>query len=138
MLPICAWILRCPVCSSALPLPHSRQVLVELAPSYFQYIDSTAGKPTALAKLLGFYTVEIRNLETGTVQSKADLLVMENLFYEQTIAKTFDLKGIASRKAKANSDARENGAQKPKTLFDGDWIEGAPAVMSSNSSKVIY
>jgi len=88
-------------------------------------VDSTAGKPTVLAKLLGFYTVEVRNLENGMVQSKADLLVMENLFYDQTVAKTFDLKGIQGRKVKAKSNV--SGTQASKTLFDGEWIEGWPA-----------
>lgn len=93
------------------------QVLLELAPSYFRYLDSTSGKSTVLAKLLGFYTIEIRNLETGAVQSKADLLVMENLFYEQDIVKTFDLKGIPGRKVKS-------GPESSSTLFDGEWMEG--------------
>ncbi|CAK5273015.1 unnamed protein product [Mycena citricolor] len=91
------------------------QVLIELAPSYFKYMDATASKATVLAKLIGFYTIEIRNLETGNVQSKADLLVMENLFYQQTVDKTFDLKGIQGRKVKSTGS---------KTLFDGEWIEG--------------
>lgn len=47
-----------------------------------------------MAKLLGFFTVELKNLETGAVQSKADLLIMENLFYRRKISQTFDLKGI--------------------------------------------
>lgn len=81
-------------------------------------MEATASKPTVLAKLLGFYTVEIKNLESGTTQAKADLLVMENLFYTQKIAKTFDLKGIQGRKVKASSGAGS------KTLFDGEWIEG--------------
>lgn len=86
-------------------------------------MDDTASKPTVLAKLLGFYTVEIRNLESGTVQAKADLLVMENLFYQQKVVRTFDLKGIAGRKVKANANPRVE--QKTfKTLFDGEWIEG--------------
>jgi hypothetical protein len=95
--------------------------LIELAPSYFRYMDATASKATVLAKLIGFYTIEIRNLETGAVQSKADLLVMENLFYDQKIVKTFDLKGIQGRKVKSNSAGT---AQNIKTLFDGEWIEG--------------
>ena len=94
-------------------------MLLELAPSYFRYLDATASKPTVLAKMMGFYTVEIRNLETGNVQSKADLLVMENLFYHQKIAKTFDLKGIQGRKVKT-----AKLPQPSKTLFDGEWIEG--------------
>lgn len=82
-------------------------------------MDATASKPTVLAKLLGFYTVEIKNMETGTTQAKADLLVMENLFYKQETVKTFDLKGIQGRKVKAASSSSGS-----KTLFDGDWIEG--------------
>ncbi|KAH7868609.1 uncharacterized protein C8R40DRAFT_814762 [Lentinula edodes] len=97
------------------------QVLIELSPSYFRYMDSTASKATVLAKLIGFYTIEIRNLETGTVQSKADLLVMENLFYDQKIDKTFDLKGIQGRKVKSGNNVT---VQTSKTLFDGEWIEG--------------
>ena len=80
-------------------------------------MEATASKPTVLAKLLGFYTVEVRNLENGNTQAKADLLVMENLFYKQKIAKTFDLKGIQGRKVKTD-------ASTSKTLFDGEWIEG--------------
>ncbi|KAI0065116.1 hypothetical protein BV25DRAFT_1799271 [Artomyces pyxidatus] len=95
------------------------QVLIDLAPSYFTHMESTASKASLLTKLLGFYTVEIRNLETGTVQAKADLLVMENLFYDQKPTKTFDLKGIQGRKVKASSNSPAS-----KTLFDGEWIEG--------------
>ena len=82
-------------------------------------MESTASRASILAKLLGFYTVEIRNLETGTVQAKADLLVMENLFYGQNPSRTFDLKGIQGRKVKANSNSSTS-----KTLFDSEWIEG--------------
>ena len=65
---------------------HS-QVLLDIAPSYFKYMESTSSKPSAIAKLLGFYTVEIKNLETGVMQAKTDLLVMENLFYDRRFAK---------------------------------------------------
>ena len=82
-------------------------------------MDSTANRASILAKLLGFYTIEVRNLDTGTVQAKADLLVMENLFYNQKPTKTFDLKGIQGRKVKASSNSSGS-----KTLFDSEWIEG--------------
>ncbi|PVF97022.1 hypothetical protein CPB86DRAFT_874463 [Serendipita vermifera] len=95
------------------------QVLIELGPSYFHYMDKTAKKPSVMAKLLGFYTVELKNLETGAVQSKADLLVMENLFYQRTISQTFDLKGIEGRKVKPTGKGPQS-----KTLFDGEWLEG--------------
>ncbi|KZV71492.1 hypothetical protein PENSPDRAFT_751730 [Peniophora sp. CONT] len=93
------------------------QVLIDLAPSYFKHMGQTATRASLLAKLLGFYTVEIRNLETGNVQARTDLLVMENLFFKQKIAKTFDLKGIQGRKVKTDVNTS-------KTLFDGEWIEG--------------
>ena len=95
------------------------QVLIDLAPSYFLHMDSTANRASILAKLLGFYTIEVRNLDTGAVQAKADLLVMENLFYSQRPTKTFDLKGIQGRKVKASSNSAAS-----KTLFDSEWIEG--------------
>ncbi|KAI0631410.1 hypothetical protein C8Q77DRAFT_1218908 [Trametes polyzona] len=109
------------------------QVLIELGPSYFKYMEATTSRPTVLAKLLGFYTVEIKNLESGTTQAKADLLVMENLFYDQKISKTFDLKGIQGRKVKASSGSGS------KTLFDGEWIEGQQRTLTlvRPHSKVI-
>jgi 1-phosphatidylinositol-3-phosphate 5-kinase len=75
-----------------------------------------------LAKLMGFYTVEVKNLETGVVQAKHDLLVMENLFYRHKITKKYDLKGIQSRKVKLNQDSPE------RTLFDGEWLEGVSSI----------
>jgi 1-phosphatidylinositol-3-phosphate 5-kinase len=68
--------------------------LIELGPSYFRYMDKTTKKPSVMAKLLGFYTVKVKNMETGAIQSKADLLIMENLFHGRKISQTFDLKGI--------------------------------------------
>lgn len=98
-------------------------------------MDSTASKATVLAKLIGFYTIEIRNLETGTVQSKADLLVMENLFYDQKIDKTFDLKGIQGRKVKSGNNVT---VQTSKTLFDGEWIEGTLCLILTESRPTFW
>jgi 1-phosphatidylinositol-3-phosphate 5-kinase len=103
---------------------RNRQVLIELAPSYFLHMESTASRASILAKLLGFYTVEVRNLENGTVLAKADLLVMENLFNGQKPTKTFDLKGIQGRKVKAKSNSSAS-----KTLFDSEWIEGESLIL---------
>lgn len=83
-------------------------------------METTSGEPTVLAKLLGFYTVEIKNIESGHTQAKADLLLMENLFFGQKIGKTFDLKGIQGRRVKPGS----NNDSGNRTLFDGEWIEG--------------
>ncbi|KAG8928068.1 hypothetical protein FRC02_007401 [Tulasnella sp. 418] len=127
------------------------QVLLELSASYFRYMDQTSSHASVLAKLMGFYTIEIKNLETGQTNGRADLLVMENLFYGFKIepGRTFDLKGIAGRKvkpvpppgvkekeAKAEGSGAEDGKRRKKNrarpaatavqrpLFDGEWIEG--------------
>ena len=109
------------------------EVLNDNAPSYFRYMEYTAGKPTILAKLLGFYTVEVKNLESGNTQSKADLLVMENLFYGHNIAKTFDLKGIQERRVKSNG-----AGQRRTTFFDGEWIEGLDFIHAVRITSLIY
>lgn len=36
---------------------------MELAPSYFRYMDMTACHASVLAKLMGFYTVEVQTLD---------------------------------------------------------------------------
>lgn len=100
-------------------------------------MEATTSKPTVLAKLLGFYTVEIKNLENGNIQAKADLLVMENLFYDQKIAKTFDLKGIQGRKVKAGTSGNSS-SKSSKTLFDGEWIEGMFEIVEYNDVPLKY
>jgi hypothetical protein len=93
-------------------------------------MESAAGKPTALAKLIGFYTIEIRNLETGVVQSKADVLVTENVFYDRNISKTFDLK-VHGCKVKLNMAQGHTF----KTLFEGMLAQPYPIadfVISAN------
>ena len=111
-----------------------RQVLIDLGPSYFKYMESTATRPTVLAKLLGFYTVEIRNLETGTTQAKADLLVMENLFYDRAPTRIFDLKG-SMRNRKIQSTGEQN-----EVLLDENMVEyiyESPLFAREHSKKLL-
>lgn len=70
---------------------------------------------------MGFYTVEVKNLVTGVIQAKHDVLVMENLFYGCEISRIYDLKGIISRKVKSKGDQTRQ-----RTLHDNEWIEGEP------------
>ncbi|KAH7102446.1 hypothetical protein BKA62DRAFT_742949 [Auriculariales sp. MPI-PUGE-AT-0066] len=114
------------------------QVLNETAPAYFKYLDDSANRASVIAKLLGYFTVEIKNVETNTTHAKADLLVMENLFFKQTITRTFDLKGIQGRRVKAK--AREENPGATKTLFDGEWIEDqqkALVLLQPHSKRVL-
>lgn len=111
------------VISAKAPNPCVRQVLLDLAPAYFKYIDSTAGEATVLAKLVGFYTIQIKNLENNSTHAKADVLVMENLFHNKNINKTYDFKGIQGRRLKINNTADSGSKGTSKTLFDGDWVD---------------
>jgi 1-phosphatidylinositol-3-phosphate 5-kinase len=67
---------------------------LKFAPAYFEYMSRAFfhGLSTILAKIFGFYRIGYRNTVTGR-QMSMDVLVMENLFYDQTITKMFDLKG---------------------------------------------
>lgn len=83
----------------------------------------TQDKPSTLAKLLGFYSIEVKNLETGNVESKADVLVMENLFWNHKPDAVYDLKGIRGRKAKSDSPQR--------TLMDVDFMESKSIILEN-------
>jgi len=79
--------------------------MLELAPEYFKFTQSTYNKATSLVKIVGFFSgrstmsgisnfvVFTHDRKSGT-KKNMDLLVMENLFHNHEITKTYDLKGI--------------------------------------------
>jgi 1-phosphatidylinositol-3-phosphate 5-kinase len=69
-----------------------------------------------MAKIFGFYTIKYKNIHTGKTM-KMDLLVMEHLFYKQTITQKFSLKGILGRPSDSRKDSDE-------ALCDDDWVKG--------------
>ncbi|KAF9933807.1 hypothetical protein FBU30_004405 [Linnemannia zychae] len=110
--------------------------LLKFAPKYFEYMEKTHEAPTVLAKIFGFYTLKIKNGQSGQVM-KIDVLVMEHLFYNQKITRTFDLKGIQDRHVGSKPNATGGGST---TLWDGDFIEGryrALLLIYSHSKKII-
>ncbi|KAG7441741.1 uncharacterized protein BT62DRAFT_1079896 [Guyanagaster necrorhizus] len=98
-------------------------VLLSLAPEYVAYINNTSGRESTMVKMLGVYSVE------GPGGDRADLVVMENLFYGYASGlKMFDLKGMKGRRSKpvttSEEDVERKGKEnKGKTLFDGEWID---------------
>jgi len=70
------------------------QCFLEFAPHYFRYVNKALDeqRPTLLAKMLGIYRIGYKNSHTSATM-RQDVLVMENLFYDRKIDKTFDLKG---------------------------------------------
>ncbi|KAE9597285.1 hypothetical protein Lal_00007802 [Lupinus albus] len=90
----------------------------EFAPQYFKYLmDSmNSGGPTCLAKILGIYQVIVKYPKGGK-ETKIDLMVMENLFYNRKISRVYDLKG--SERSRYNSDT----TGRDKVMLDMNLLE---------------
>lgn len=92
---------------------------VAIAPFYFKYISQSMFNTltTAIAKIFGFYQVEIKNQTNGKVLFKMDFLIMENLFYNHKTTRIFDLKGLM-RNRHVQQTGKEN-----EVLLDENMIE---------------
>nr|XP_043623242.1 putative 1-phosphatidylinositol-3-phosphate 5-kinase FAB1C [Erigeron canadensis] len=90
----------------------------EFATQYFKYLtDSlTSGSPTCLAKIVGIYQVTVKHLRGGK-EAKMHVMVMENLFFNKSISRVYDLKGSA--RSRYNSDMTGTD----KTLLDMNLLE---------------
>ncbi|KAJ6771887.1 1-PHOSPHATIDYLINOSITOL-3-PHOSPHATE 5-KINASE FAB1C-RELATED [Salix koriyanagi] len=90
----------------------------EFAPGYFKYLTDSlnSGSPTCLAKILGIYQVTIKYLRGGK-ETKMDLMVMENLFFNRNIERVYDLKG--SSRSRYNPDTSGSN----KVLLDTNLVE---------------
>ncbi|KAE9607293.1 putative 1-phosphatidylinositol-3-phosphate 5-kinase [Lupinus albus] len=90
----------------------------EFSPQYFKYLmDSmNSGGPTCLAKILGIYQVIVKYTKGGK-ETKIDLMVMENLFYNRKISRVYDLKG--SERSRYNSDTTGTN----KVMLDMNLLE---------------
>ncbi|KAJ1367987.1 hypothetical protein KIN20_029031 [Parelaphostrongylus tenuis] len=68
------------------------QSFVQFAPHYFEYIKTAVAenKLTSLCKVYGVFRV---GYKSKTAQMKADILVMEHLFYKCNVNQVWDLKG---------------------------------------------
>ncbi|CAK9682206.1 unnamed protein product [Candida parapsilosis] len=109
---------------------------VAIAPFYFKYISQSMFNTltTAIAKIFGFYQVEIKNHGTGKVVSKMDFLIMENLFYNHKTTRIFDLKG-SMRNRHVQQTGKEN-----EVLLDENMIEyiyESPVFVKEQSKKLL-
>ncbi|CAA7052278.1 unnamed protein product [Microthlaspi erraticum] len=89
----------------------------DFAPEYFKYMKESlcSGSPTCLAKILGIYQVSIKHSKGGK-ETKMDLMVMENLFYNRKISRIYDLKGSARSRYNPNTGT-------DKVLLDMNLLE---------------
>ncbi|KAL0801498.1 hypothetical protein Bca101_056674 [Brassica carinata] len=90
----------------------------DFAPEYFKYMKESlsSGSPTCLAKILGIYQVSIKHSKGGK-ETKMDLMVMENLFYNRRISRIYDLKGSARSRYNPNTSGTD------KVLLDMNLLE---------------
>lgn len=98
--------------------PIETSAFLRFAPDYFNIMAKALfhDLPSVIAKMLGFFQVVIKNPLTNT-EIKLDLLVMENLFYDRSPTRIFDLKG-SMRNRKIQSTGEHN-----EVLLDENMVE---------------
>lgn len=115
--------------------PIETQAFLKFAPAYFNIMAEALfhDLPTVIAKMLGFYQIVIKNPATGT-EIKWDVLVMENLFYDRSPTRIFDLKG-SMRNRKIQSTGEQN-----EVLLDENMVEfiyESPLFAREHSKKLL-
>ncbi|CCD26533.1 1-phosphatidylinositol-3-phosphate 5-kinase NDAI_0H03600 [Naumovozyma dairenensis CBS 421] len=101
-------------------LSHSElDAFIKFAPYYFEYMAQAMfhDLPTTLAKVLGFYQIQVRNPVGGPKSYKMDVIIMENLFYNRKTTRIFDLKG-SMRNRHVEQTGKEN-----EVLLDENMVE---------------
>ncbi|KAI5304702.1 1-phosphatidylinositol-3-phosphate 5-kinase [Ascosphaera pollenicola] len=115
--------------------PIECQAFLKFAPGYFSIMSEVLFHelPSAIAKMFGFYQVIIRNPATD-VDFDCYLLLMENLFYDRTPTRIFDLKGsMRNRKV-------ESTGKRDEVLLDENMVEFIfenPLFTRSHSKKLL-
>ena len=111
------------------------QAFLRFAPAYFRIMSEALfhALPSVIAKMLGFYQIVIRNPVTG-VEFNWFVLVMENLFYDRSPTRIFDLKG-SMRNRRIQSTGEQN-----EVLLDENMVEfiyESPLFAREHSKKLL-
>ena len=111
------------------------QAFLRFAPAYFRIMSESLFHelPSVIAKMLGFYQIVIRNPVTG-IEFNWFLLVMENLFYDRSPTRIFDLKG-SMRNRRIQSTGEQN-----EVLLDENMVEfiyESPLFVREHSKKLL-
>ncbi|KAG6068694.1 hypothetical protein E4U32_008015 [Claviceps aff. humidiphila group G2b] len=115
--------------------PIETSAFLRFAPSYFSIMAEALfhDLPSVIAKMLGFFQVIIKNPSTG-IDIKLDLLITENLFYDRSPTRIFDLKG-SMRNRKIQSTGEQN-----EVLLDENMVEyiyESPLFAREHSKKLL-
>lgn len=111
------------------------QTFLRFAPAYFRLMTECLfhDLPSVIAKMLGFYQIIIKNPVTG-VDFNWYLIVMENLFYDRSPTRIFDLKG-SMRNRRIQSTGEQN-----EVLLDENMVEfiyESPLFSREHSKKLL-
>lgn len=111
------------------------QAFLKFAPAYFQIMSEALFHelPSVIAKMFGFYQVIIKNPATGT-EFNWFLLVMENLFYDRSPTRIFDLKG-SMRNRKVQSTGERDEVLLDENMVD--YIYETPLFAREHSKKLL-
>lgn len=115
--------------------PIETQAFLRFAPAYFRIMSEALFHelPSVIAKMLGFYQVIIKNPVTG-VDFNWFLLLMENLFYDRSPTRIFDLKG-SMRNRRIQSTGEQN-----EVLLDENMVEfiyESPLFAREHSKRIL-
>ena len=115
--------------------PIETQAFLRFAPAYFRIMSESLFHelPSVIAKMLGFYQIIIKNPATG-IEFNWFLLVMENLFYDRSPTRIFDLKG-SMRNRRIQSTGEQN-----EVLLDENMVEfiyESPLFTREHSKKLL-
>ncbi|KAL8770248.1 MAG: hypothetical protein Q9194_005220 [Teloschistes cf. exilis] len=115
--------------------PSETQTFLKFAPAYFRLMSECLFRdlPSVIAKMLGFYQIVIKNPLTG-VDFNWYLIVMENLFYDRSPTRIFDLKG-SMRNRRIESTGEQN-----EVLLDENMVEfiyESPLFAREHSKKLL-
>ncbi|KAI0389625.1 hypothetical protein F5Y17DRAFT_448318 [Xylariaceae sp. FL0594] len=111
------------------------QAFLNFAPAYFSLMAEALfhDLPSVIAKMLGFFQVVIKNPESNT-ETKLDLLLMENLFYDRAPNRIFDLKG-SMRNRKIHSTGEQNEVLQDENMVE--YIYESPLFAREHSKKLL-
>ena len=115
--------------------PIETQAFLRFAPAYFRIMSESLFHelPSVIAKMLGFYQIIIKNPVTG-IEFNWFVLVMENLFYDRSPTRIFDLKG-SMRNRRIQSTGEQN-----EVLLDENMVEfiyESPLFAREHSKKLL-
>lgn len=98
------------------------QSFLDFAPEYFHYVGKSIDddKTTCLTKILGLYQVVVKFKGKET---RMDLYVMENLFYNRQVETIYDLKGSMRSRYISNTDMNTKSPNKNVVLMDENLVE---------------